>query len=87
MMNEQIKELAEQAGFVLWQDESHNPGDVIDWGSRYDDELVKFAELIIREMLVLTYDEETRYYNQNEDRLAKTMEDYRKLAKEHFEFK
>ena len=86
-MNEQIKELAEQAGFVLWQDESHNPGDVIDWGSRYDDELVKFAELIIREMLVLTYDEETRYYNQNEDRLAKTMEDYRKLAKEHFEFK
>jgi len=45
-MNERIKELAEKAGFVLWQDEAHNPGDVIDWASRYDEELVKFAELV-----------------------------------------
>ena len=50
-MNERIQQLAEQAGFVLWQDESHNPGDVIDWGSRYDDELVKFAELVIQECI------------------------------------
>ena len=48
-MNERIKEFAEQAGFVLWQDESWNPGDVIDWSCRYDDELKKFAELIIKE--------------------------------------
>ena len=48
-MNKRIKELAEQAGFVLWQDEPWNPGDVIDWSCRYDDELKKFAELIVAE--------------------------------------
>ena len=48
-MNERIRLLAEQAGFILWQDESWNPGDVIDWSARYDDELKKFAELIVRE--------------------------------------
>ena len=48
-MNERIRQLAEQAGFVLWQDESWNPGDVIDWSCRYDDEFKRFAELIVRE--------------------------------------
>ena len=48
-MNKRIKELAERAGFVLWGDESWNPGDVIDWSSRYDDELLKFAELMVKE--------------------------------------
>ena len=48
-MNERLKDLAEQAGFVLWQDEPWRPTDVIDWSSRYDDELKKFAELIVRE--------------------------------------
>ena len=48
-MNERIKDLAEQAGFVLWQDEPWRPTDVIDWSSRYDDELKKFAELIVEE--------------------------------------
>jgi hypothetical protein len=47
MMNEQIKLLAEQAGFVLWKDEDYNPGDIIDWSSRYDNELQKFSELLI----------------------------------------
>ena len=50
-MNERIKQLAEVAGFVLWQDESWNPGDVIDWSCRYDDEFKRFAELIVRETL------------------------------------
>ena len=48
-MNERIRELAEQAGFVLWKDESYNSGDVIDWSSSYDNELKKFAELIVAE--------------------------------------
>ena len=48
-MNERIKELAEQAGFVLWKNESWNSGDVVDWSVSYDDELEKFVELIIRE--------------------------------------
>lgn len=48
-MNERIKKLAEQAGFCMWKDEPWNPGDVIDWSSRYDNELEKFAELIIKD--------------------------------------
>jgi glycogen synthase len=48
-MNDKIKTLAEQAGFMLWDKESWNPGDVIDWSARYDKELEAFAELIIRE--------------------------------------
>ena len=48
-MNDKIKQLAEDAGFILWADEPWRPTDVIDWSARYDDELQKFAELIIRE--------------------------------------
>ena len=44
-----IKEIAEKAGFILWENEDWNPGDVIDWSTRYDDELAKFAELIVKE--------------------------------------
>ena len=52
-MNERIKLFAEQAGFVMWEDESWNPGDVIDWSSRYDTELEKFANIIIFECFKL----------------------------------
>jgi hypothetical protein len=52
-MNEQIKLFAEQAGFVMWEDESWNPGDVIDWSTRYDTELEKFANIIIFECFKL----------------------------------
>ena len=55
-LNEQIRGLAEQAGFVLWKDESYNSGDVIDWSSSYDNELKKFAELIVRECLNICED-------------------------------
>jgi hypothetical protein len=54
-MNERIKELAEQAGFVLWKNESWNPGETIDWASSYDNELQKFAELIVKECLDQCY--------------------------------
>jgi hypothetical protein len=55
-LNEQIRGLAEQAGFVLWKNESYNSGDVIDWSSSYDNELKKFAELIIQECLNICED-------------------------------
>ena len=55
-MNERIKDLAEQAGFVLWQDEPWRPTDVIDWSSRYDNELKKFAELILMDVLNICED-------------------------------
>ena len=50
-MNERTQQLAEQAGFVLWKDDSGNPGDIIDWSSSYNNELKKFAELIVRECI------------------------------------
>ena len=55
-MNEQIKKLANQAGFVLWKNESWNPGDTVDWSCRYDDELEKFAELIVQECVGICRD-------------------------------
>jgi hypothetical protein len=49
-MNEKIKQLAEKAGFYLWENEPWKPeGAVVDWSCNYDSELEKFAELIIRE--------------------------------------
>jgi hypothetical protein len=52
----ELKKLAKEAGFVLWKDEEWNPGDVVDWGSRYDDELVKFAKLIAKECARVSLD-------------------------------
>ena len=60
-MNERIKNLAEQAGFALWEDEEWKPhGEVIDWSSRYDDELEKFAQLIVQECTMALFDESER---------------------------
>jgi hypothetical protein len=63
-MNENIKRLAEEAGFVLWADEAWNPGDVIDWASNYDQEIVKYTELIMRESIVDFY---RRYLDDDKD--------------------
>ena len=42
-------ELLKQADFCLWEDEPWKPeGAVVDWASNYDEEIVKFAELIVR---------------------------------------
>lgn len=49
-MKEKIKEFAEKAGFVVWQeDEYWNPGDIIDWSTRYDKELEEYTKLIVLE--------------------------------------
>ena len=49
-MNEVIKKLAKEAGFVFWGKESWGPGEGhIDWSSNYDKELVRFAELLKEE--------------------------------------
>ena len=45
----EIKKLAEEAGFVLWDDEHWKPkGAVVDWAILYDKELVKFYHLARR---------------------------------------
>ena len=44
---EEIKDLAEEAGFCMWQDESYKPeGEVVDWACKYDKELIKFYHLV-----------------------------------------
>jgi hypothetical protein len=52
-MNENLKTLAQRAGFVLWGDEEWNPGDIIDWASRYDNALVEYTRLLVNEVLEL----------------------------------
>jgi len=44
---EEIRDLAEDAGFCMWRDESYKPeGEVVDWACKYDKELVKFYHLV-----------------------------------------
>ncbi len=52
-MNENVKNLVKRAGFVLWGNESWNPGDVVDWSSRYDNELIEYTRLLVNEVLRL----------------------------------
>ena len=50
MNDQKIKELAEEAGFIYWENEEWGPGPgFIDWSSNYDNELVKYTELVVRE--------------------------------------
>ncbi|NDB81269.1 MAG: hypothetical protein EB127_00745 [Alphaproteobacteria bacterium] len=49
-MNKKSIELAKQAGFVFWEDESWRPeSQYIDWATDYDKELEKLIELIVNE--------------------------------------
>jgi hypothetical protein len=52
-MNKNVKNLVKRAGFALWGNEDWNPGDVVDWSSRYDNELVKYTYLLVKEVLEL----------------------------------
>ena len=71
-MNNQIRELAEQAGFVLWNDEDWKPeSQVIDWSSVYDKELEKFAELIVKECAELADEPTSRPYESYGEKIKK----------------
>lgn len=75
-MNERIKKLTDK----VWSlDIESNP--------QFNQSLEQFARLIVGEMLILTYQEEARYYDMDSDYLAKAMENYRELAKQHFGIK
>ena len=44
---EEIKDLAKEAEFCIWENESWKPeGEVVDWSCKYDKELVKFYHLV-----------------------------------------
>ena len=50
MKHDDIKELAREAGFIFWRSYEIGYSDKrplnIDWGSDYDEQLVKFYELV-----------------------------------------
>ena len=49
-MNDKIKALAEQAGFVFWNDESWGPGSGnIDWSCDYQREFNTFVQSLVNE--------------------------------------
>ena len=51
-MNDTIKKLAIEAGFVFWQDEPHGPGpNKIDWSCDYSNEFDKFSKLLIEQTI------------------------------------
>lgn len=47
-MNDQILKLLKQSDFVLWSNEPWKGSDFVDWSSNYDDEIVKYTELVVR---------------------------------------
>ena len=73
-MNERIQELAQEAGFMLWGKETWNPGDVVDWSARYDEELERFAKLLIKECVEVVKWTPSQFPN----------DEYVKNIKEHF---
>lgn len=49
-LSKKYRKLAKKAGFVFWKNEDYGPGKgYIDWSSTYDDEIVKFAKLIVKD--------------------------------------
>ena len=54
-MDDKVKQLAKQAGFIMWGSEYWNPGDVVDWSCRYDSELERFTELVVNECFLKTF--------------------------------
>lgn len=51
-MNDTMIELAKQAGFVFWKDESWKPQDsLIDWSCDYSNEFDKYSKLLIQETI------------------------------------
>lgn len=47
-MNEKIRELAKQAGFIFWEDEPWKPeGAQIDWSCQYDDDFIRYSHLLV----------------------------------------
>ena len=51
-MNDTMIELAKQAGFVFWENESHGPGfNKIDWSCDYSNEFDKYSKLLIEQTI------------------------------------
>ena len=79
-MNPKIKEIAEEAGFVFWQDESWGPGPGhIDWSAIYDKEFQSYTELLINECVNVMKNRELELYQ-----MTDMTETFEESFKEHF---
>ena len=56
-MKDKFRELAEQAGFVCWQNDEHwkPEGETIDWASADEKSFVNFSEMLISYSLLDFY--------------------------------
>lgn len=79
-MNDRIKKIAEQAGFIMWADEPWGRGQVIDWAVNYDAELEKFAELIMQECIEVVNSRYMGDLNREDQEVRRCVED----LKQHF---
>ena len=86
-MNDLIKELSEQAGFIHFSpdEDSDTP---IDWSCDYTTELEKFAELIVRECIEQGNNLANHYINTHPEQvqvmLLASIADYKNEIKQHF---
>lgn len=88
-MKEQIQALAKEAGFVFWENEEWKPNNAtIDWASNYDEELVKFAELIAYKCSLLCDNFQVEYAGNdvNKKEVAiETAHDLADIIRQYFE--
>ena len=57
VMDDNIKRLAIEAGFIAWEDEEWHPeGVVFDWAGADDESLVNFYRLVVRECADIAYE-------------------------------
>ena len=62
-MNKRIREIAEKAGFVFWENEEWGPGpDKIDWSADYEREFELFVELLVDEIIDVTTNQKLKQY-------------------------
>ena len=80
-MKDQTRKLAERSGFILWQDESWNPGSVVDWSSDYDDDLQRFYDNLVGEAIEVLQRRFMGDLNREEQEVRRCIEDLKK----HFE--
>lgn len=51
-MRVKTMEIAREAGFIFWGNETYKPqGQIIDWASDYDADLDKFYEMVVRQCM------------------------------------
>ena len=74
-MNKITRKLARKAGFVFWTESNPwaPPDQIIDWGSAYDKELVKYTELVVKETMKVLVKHDW------------TVSDLEKVVRKHFE--